>query len=107
MKLANPNDKQSFETVYKNEQGEDEYGSRTVDGHEEMVHIPTGKSNMTYWKPEKVLDPTGCKHVFHFEGRREVVCDKCGWGLTFHINSVEESEMGLFVKIPQGTFPIK
>ena len=86
MRLPNPNQGQPFQRVIKDSQGNDLYGIRaehTPD--EEIVHIPTQRSNQAYHRPETVLDPTGCEHSFVITsiGRREVECERCQLGTTF------------------------
>ena len=86
MQLPNPNQNKPFDRV------SGDYGYRnegTPDA--EIVHIPTGKSNQTYYQPETVLDTKGCKHVFKIAdiGKREIACKKCGWETTFHAGVME------------------
>jgi len=97
-KITNPNEKMPYERVDKNEQGQEQYGYRTVDGLEEIVHIPSGKSNMTYHIPQSVMNAEGCYHVFLVSdiGRREVACrnQQCGLTTTFHGGNSYREEAG-------------
>jgi hypothetical protein len=87
MELPNPNQNQPYSRVLKDQAGNETYGIRaehTPD--EEIVDLRTGQSNMRYWKPEMVLDPSGCEHEFKVIdiGSREVECAKCHWPVSFH-----------------------
>lgn len=88
--LPHPNSEQKFDHV----QGD--YGYRTVFGQEEIVHIPTNKSNMAFWKPETVLDPSGCEHAFFVTdiGKREIECSNCHWAFGFHAGRNYHEENG-------------
>lgn len=95
MRIANPNSSLPFETVTKGMQGQDEYGFRIVDGIEEVIHIPSGKSNMNYYIPEVVTRYGDCTHVFKVVnmGLREVECQNCNLLTSFHpaVNYREEN----------------
>ncbi len=83
---------------------------RDVDGHEEVVHIPTNRTNMQYWQPEAVLDPSNCSHQFSLVdvGKREVECSGCGYTTSFivGVNYREESGIG-YIKVKQGEYPVE
>lgn len=85
--LPNPHSDRPFDEVRKDANGEDEWGIRQLDGVEEIVHIPTNKSNVKYWQPEPVVKPQGCEHQFRLVdvGAREVICDNCNLATTFHV----------------------
>ncbi len=108
MKIDNPYENKKFDTVAKDKEGNDEYGFRTVDGVEEVVHIPSGKSNMTYYSPQPVLRPEGCAHVFNEVngGLREYVCNKCNYGLTAHITQLNDLQGTLFVTVGDVNYPV-
>jgi hypothetical protein len=96
MKLANPNANLPFNRIDKDAQGNETYGYRTVDdGTEEIVHIPTGESNMNYYTPDKVTNYENCKHKFRIVrmGTREVECQYCRLITNFHpaVNFKEEN----------------
>ena len=102
MRLPNPNSNKPYERTLDDGQGNPVWGIRnegTPD--EEIVHIPTGRSNQAYYQPEKVLDPSGCAHQFVITdmGKREVECRKCHWATTFimGVNLVEEGEKAFIV----------
>lgn len=80
MKIPNPSSNKSFDKVYRDLNGEPLYGIRNEGSEdEEIVHIPTNKSNQTYYVPEMVLNPEGCEHEFVITdiGKREAECAKC------------------------------
>jgi len=88
--LPNPNEGKPFDRTVG------DYGIRNeFTPDEEIVHIRTGQSNHKYWKPEKVLDPTGCKHKFFITdiGKREIECEKCNLPTSFivGVNFFEEN----------------
>lgn len=93
--LPNPHENTKFDEVRKGAQGDPEWGVRKVDGHEEIVFIPSGRSNIQYWQPEAVMKPEGCQHEFTVVdvGHREVLCNLCNYATTFHvgINYVEDN----------------
>lgn len=95
MKINNPYQTLPFEKVTNDKQGQQEYGFRTVDGLEEVVHIPSGKSNMNYYVPEVVTRYGGCDHIFKIVnmGIREVECRNCHLLTSFHpaVNYREEN----------------
>lgn len=95
MKLANPNQSQEFDRVTQDRNGTDLYGYRHVDGQEEIVHIPSGESNMQYHQPEMVLNPEGCSHIFGVVDirKREIECRGCHLMTSFHpaVNYREEA----------------
>lgn len=107
--LPNPNSNKPFDEVLKDKEGQDQYGVRKIDGHEEIVHIPTQQSNMKYWKPEMVMNPVGCSHQFDITnlGSREIECNKCGFGTQMHlgINTTEDSS-GLKISLKNKSYPI-
>lgn len=110
MRLANPHEGKSFDRIDKDRNGEPEYGYRHVDGSEEIVHIPTGRSNTTYYQPEKVLDPTGCDHIFQLEdmGKREVYCSTCQLPTAFIVGiNVSEENGSLFIIYKGKSYPIQ
>lgn len=90
MQLPHPEPNKKFDRV----QGD--YGYRETFGEEEIVHIPTGKSNMMFHKPETVLSPQGCKHSFQLidVGKREVECENCHWAFSFHAGRNYHEEDG-------------
>lgn len=96
MKLPNPNAQQNYDRVAQDRNGTDLYGYRMVDGLEEIVHLPTGESNMQYHQPEMVLNPEGCEHTFKVVdmGKRELECSNpnCRLMTSFHpaVNFLEE-----------------
>ena len=110
MQLPNPNENKPFERYYDraNPDGstEHEYGVRRVDGHEELVHLPTGRSNMQYWKPEIAHDPN-CSHEFVLSSNREIECLRCQYSTTFHAgrNIIEENHQ-TFVLIHNRKYPV-
>lgn len=107
--LPNPNQAQPFEIEYTNEQGDKIYGERTVDGLKEIVDLKTGKSNMTYIKPEPVTFYDGCTHEFRMlnVGTREIECEKCQFQLTFHVTENYFEEDGkAFVLLNKRKYPI-
>jgi len=108
MKLDNPNSNKEFERISKDARGEDEYGYRTVDGIEEIVHLPTGRSNMSYYQPQSVLNPVDCEHMFDEtnKGEREYVCRKCQFGLTAHITQLIERGGTLLIKLQDGEYRV-
>lgn len=67
----------------------------------ETIDLETGQSDSKYWQPEKVLDPTGCVHVFEITnlGKREIECQKCTLPTNFHpgINYFEENGKSFIV----------
>lgn len=95
MKINNPNQGIPFDSVSKNKDGEDEYGYRTIDGLEEVIHIPSGKSNMNYYVPEVITRYGDCTHLFKIVnmGIREVECRNCQLITSFHpaVNFKEEN----------------
>lgn len=99
--LPNPNESRPYERYYdkQNPDGseEHEYGVRRVDGHEELVHLQTGRSNMTYHQPEIVHDPH-CVHEFILSGNRELECSRCFLTTTFHAGrNIAEEEGKTYV----------
>lgn len=109
MKINNPYQTLPFEKVTNDKQGQQEYGFRTVDGLEEVVHIPSGKSNMNYYVPEKVLNPEGCNHVFNVIniGLREIECGGCKLTTSFHPTSLKESDGKIMVVINKREYEIQ
>lgn len=93
MKIDNPYHSVPFENVSKDKQGQEEYGYRTIDGLEEVIHIPSGRSNMNYYKPEIITRYGDCQHVFRIVnmGIREVECRNCQLLTSFHpaVNYIE------------------
>jgi len=110
VQLLHPNPNQPFERVDKDAQGREAYGYRIVDGQEEIVHIPTGKSNMRWHKPEMALDPSSCpghKFIIIDMGKREVECLNCHWQLSFNVaTDYLEKEGKGYLTIKGQTFPI-
>lgn len=108
MNLPNPNQNTPFERVDKDKYGQDEYGYRKVDGIEEIVHIPTGKSNMSYHKPEVVTHFENCEHVFDWvnKGLREIECMHCHYPMTFLVSDFIEVDGKPYVLINKRSFPI-
>jgi len=101
--LPNPNSSKKFDRI----QGD--YGYRNVDGQEEIVHIPTDTSNMAYWKPETVLDPSNCTHELELIdiGKREVECRNCHWALSFNAGDNYFEEDGkAYIVFKNRKFPI-
>lgn len=94
MTIPNPHQSKPYDSVSKDERGQELYGSRIVDGVEEIVHIPSGKSNMQYHQLEKVLSPEGCEHHFLITDirLREIECSNCHYATSFHpaMNFFEE-----------------
>ena len=90
-----------FERISKDINGEPEYGFRKIDGVEEVVHIPSGRSNSQYWQREMVQNPEGCDHRFIIENvnKREILCQNptCSLGFTFHVNDLIEDSNGLSI----------
>lgn len=88
MRITNPYKDIPYERVAKDRFGNDEYGYRTVDGVEEIVHLPTDRSNMEYHVPEVVTHYDNCEHVFRVVnmGIREVECTnvQCRLLTSFH-----------------------
>lgn len=109
-KLPNPNEGKPFDRVSKGLNGEDEYGfRRTDDGVEEVVHIPSGKSNMQYWQRESVLDPSKCKgHEFRVVdmGKREIECENCPFQTSFHPRDHREKDGKAWVRINKKEYPL-
>lgn len=88
MRLPNPNGNKPFDKIIKDKEGNSLYGVRAENTpDEEMVYIPTGKSNHAYYKPEVVMNPEGCKHYFILTnvGRREIECSNCNYSTSFII----------------------
>jgi hypothetical protein len=107
--LPNPNSSKPFDRVAKNLSGEDEYGFRQVDGQEEIVHIPSGRSNMTYYQREMVLNPSACPgHEFRLVDvlKREIECSRCFWSTSAHINDFRETDGQLFVTVNKQEYPV-
>lgn len=106
MKISNPDT--PFERIEKDANGNDEYGFRNTFGQEEIVNLKTGKSNMSFYQPEKVFTTAGCSHDFKIDdiSKREFICSKCNWGVTVHINDIEETPDGMFIKIKEGKFKV-
>lgn len=96
MQLPNPNDNKPFERIDKDAEGQPLYGRRTVDGQEEIVHIPTNRSNMQYHQPEVVMDASKCLHHFAIThiGKREIECLRCGLSTTFNVGVTYTEENG-------------
>jgi hypothetical protein len=99
---------QQFDRVIKDQHGNDLYGYRMVEGQEEIVHIPTGRSNMSYHEPSAVLNPSGCPHVFSVEdmGKRVFTCNRCNWSITANVNQIHESKGGVTIMLKQGEFEV-
>jgi hypothetical protein len=109
--LPNPNSSNPYERVIKDQNGEELYGIRNEHTpEEEIVHIPTSRSNQQYWQPEKVLDPTGCKHTFQITSvsKREIECSKCHFETTIHlgINYTEVKGKG-YIVLNDKKYPLK
>lgn len=108
--IPNPNQSKPFDRVIKDQNGNDLYGIRNEHTRdEEIVHIPTQRSNQQYWQPEMVLNPEGCEHAFVITnmGKREVECTKCHVETTFHagVNYIEEDGKA-FIQLHTGRFPV-
>jgi hypothetical protein len=97
MQLPNPNEDKLFERIDTDQEGKPLYGRRTVDGQEEIVHIPTNRSNMQYHQPEVVMDASKCLHRFGIThiGKREIECLRCGYSTTFNVGVTYTEENGL------------
>lgn len=108
MKLPNPNSSQPFDSVTKDVHGNEEYGYRTVDGLEEVIHIPSGRSNMQYLQPEKVTHYEGCNHSFRFlsVGKREIECEMCHFTISFHPIDFREANSRGYVRINRVEYPV-
>ena len=80
-----------------------EYGIRNEHtSEEEIVYLPTGNSNQTYYQPEVVLNPEGCDHSFKLTniGKREIECEKCQYSSSFVLgNNAEEANGSIVVKL--------
>ena len=86
MRLPNPPADRPFDKVIRDDKDNPLYGIRNeYTPEEEIVHVPTGRSNHVYYQPEKVLNPEGCEHEFVVTdlGKREIECTKCTYGTTF------------------------
>lgn len=85
MQITNPNSDKPYDKVYKDHNGDPIYGIRKIDGAEELVNIKNGQSNMNYYQPEKVLDPSNCNHTFKIIdiAKREAECTQCRLGTSF------------------------
>lgn len=109
MRIANPFNNRPFERIDKDKNGNEEYGYRIVDGIEEIVHLPTGRSNMTYYEPEKVTHFDGCNHEFRIIniGLREVECRLCEYQTLFHpaIN-FKEVEGKAYITLKNTDYPV-
>ena len=107
-KLPNPNQSQPFDTVYKDKEGNETYGERMIDGLKEIVDIQSGKSNMNYYMPEKVLSPEGCNHYFKFTNvpKREIECQLCNWALIVHPNNYFEKKGKAYTTFKGQKLPI-
>ena len=109
-RLSNPNSGKPYDRVIKDLQGNEVYGIRNEhQTDEEIVHIPTGRSNQTYYQPEMVLNPEGCDHSFKVTSMatREVECSKCFYQTTFHpaLNYTEENGHS-FITLKDKKYPI-
>jgi len=109
--LPNPNSGKPFDRIIKDQNGQDLYGIRNENtSEEEIVHIPTNQSNHKYWKPEKVLDPTGCKHEFTITdiGKREVECLNCHLGTTFIVGvNFSETKGKTYITLKGKKYPVR
>jgi hypothetical protein len=96
MQLPNKDQDKEFDRIDTDPTGQPLYGRRMVDGHEEIVHIPTKRSNMQYWQPDVVLDASKCVHRFLVTsvGKREIECIKCGLSTTFNVGVTFTEENG-------------
>lgn len=88
MKIANPNQSMPYAEVTQDAQGNDAWGTRIVDGLEEIVNLQTGESNMSYHTPEVVTHYENCDHKFKIVnvGIREIEClnPVCRLTTSFH-----------------------
>lgn len=109
-KLPNPNSGKRYDRVSNNIKGEPEFGYRNEGtSDEEVVHIPSGHSNQTYWKPEMVMDPTGCSHEFEITdiGKREVECIHCHLPTSFNAGiNYQEIDGKSTILIKNNAYPI-
>lgn len=110
MKIANPQAGQKFDVVYKDHMGNPTYGVRNPNtADEEIVHIPSNKSNQNYYIPDVVLDPTGCEHDFIVTdvNKREIECNKCQYESSFVLGvNAEERDNKLQVILNKKTYSI-
>lgn len=106
MRISNPQGKTI--KVTKDSMGQDEYEFRETFGQEEIVDLKTGKSNMSFYQPEKVFTTAGCNHDFRIEDmtKREFVCRKCTWGVTVGIQDINEVDGDIWIKIKEGKFKV-
>lgn len=105
MKLTNPDEGKKFDRV-AGEYGYRKEGTRD----EEIVHIPTGRSNQAYYQPEMVMNPEGCDHDFVLTsiGMREVECSRCHYGITFHAGiNYTEREGTSYITLHGTEFPVR
>lgn len=111
MKLPNPDQDKPYDRVIKDKDNNPVYGIRnehTTD--EEIVYIPTGKSNVQYHKPEMVINPTGCIHdfVLYDQGKREVECYSCHLATSFIIGvNMKEDNSGISIKYNNRYYPVR
>jgi len=97
VQLPNPNDGKPFDRIVKDAQGNDLYGYRKEHSpDEEIVYIPTQRSNQTYHQPEPYISPEHCPHDWHFTsvGKREVECKNCGLPTSFVVGVNYKEEQG-------------
>lgn len=109
MKLPNPNTNIPFSRVITDQEGNKEWGYRTVDGQEEIVHIPSNRSNMEYWQLEPVLSPENHTHSFIFTdiAKREIECESCHYPTSFNAGTEYFEDNGAaFVVIKKRKYPV-
>lgn len=105
MKLENPDASKPFDEIKLDKNGNPEYGIRG----EEIVHIPSGRSNVSYYQPEVVMDASGCDHEFQLYdvAKREIECLKCRFATTFILGvNFEETPEGSFVTLKNKKYPV-
>lgn len=115
MQLPNPLKDKPFDEVLKEANPDptkepiDKWGVRHTNGGDEIVDLTTGQSNTKYWKPEMVINPQDCNHVFHLIDvlKREIECEKCTFSTNFivGINFIEKKDK-LFIRLQNKKYPI-
>lgn len=111
MNIPNPDQDKPFNRIIKDKDNNPVYGIRNEhSANEEIVYIPTGKSNVQYHKPEMVIDPTGCNHdfVLYDQGKREIECYTCHLATSFIVGvNVVEDKSGIKIRYNNRSYPVR